>query len=786
VRVVFRIISTGGGAGASRVTRYIAERDKNLLSEGPGPRPLFSEDREGMTYRAADRMLDPDGRPQKSDLLHLSVSFDEADFEKLGADEKERQTRLREVIRDGVKGMTEELNVEGLTWVAGIHRNTENPHAHIAVHKRAVERGTGQEKRIERVSKRLLPHKQMQEGTEILVPGRIGDRFLTALEKQQAPSRSPEHPQTKTRSVRDQFIERLQEERKARTESTRNDASGVEVSAERTKSFPVQASRSPIDRLAIAHSWNKDSQGGDNYSDVRLRLGRRFELSLRLRFAQTWYDRAVEHGDTYRFEVVDQSTTAERKISELDVHRRAAARAQRFPDRAERERAYKADLGRHLETLEELSHAREAKIVALSKDISALSGKLELVEARVALVDDGDTTNHLPIISRSILSELQDEAVKLNLPATVRELEELRLELAREHQAAERTPEEAKTLAAQFNVARADYLAREKRLDNFEASVHLVNYEIGDERWSLATLDKQISRRREDAKIIPERAVRLDLRALARMNYSPAAREEAAREVKHLTYVRGEVVRGIEQRREELVADRDLARDLVDVLESAYVREERSHAENGQRMPEAKYRADQMKSLESSAETLRDSKLLSEVHEWEKAASKHDTQIDWVGRAVAREIMASVAAAETKQRLELYLESKRVASLHLGNHRTGTLRELEARTLTDHLARAIETTTQRDFRQSVKLAAKEHHGRLVAEFEKASAYHDAARELASEVTNRNPKFTDKEKMNLEIYAERQIDPQERERFLGLARESGGSAHERGGVVARSR
>jgi len=60
------------------------------------------------------------------------------------------------------------------------------------------------------------------------------------------------------------------------------------------------------------------------------------------------------------------------------------------------------------------------------------------------------------------------------------------------------------------------------------------------------------------------------------------------------------------------------------------------------------------------------------------------------------------------------------------------------------------------------------------------------RELASSVSSRNPKFTDKEKINLEIYGERQADPQERERFLGLAREGGSSAHEREGAVSRSR
>ena len=785
MKVVFRIISTGGGAGASRVTRYIAERDKDPLREGPGSRPLFTDDREGLSYRVADRVLDPDGQPQKADLLHLSVSFEEADFEKLGADEKERQARLREVICEGMNGMAEELNVQRLTWVAGIHRNTENPHAHIVVHKQTIERGTGKEKRIGRIPKRLLPHREMQESREVLVPGRIGDRFLAALEKQQALYLTPEHPQTKARVVMDQLLERIQEGRRAQAERSGRKRSVLEVNEGREQRFPDQARSSSIDRAAIARSWSDDTRISADYTSVRLTLGRKFELTMRVKFAQAWHERAVEHGDTYRFEVVDQSTSEERRISDLDVHRRASARAQHFRDRVDRERAYEADLGRHLETLDGLRKAREAKIDALDKDISALSGKLELVEARLTLVYDS-ATNQTPIVSRSTLSDLQDQAAKLSLPQTVRELEELRLELAREHKAPERTEEEAATLVAHFNVARADYLARDKRLDNFEASVHLVNYEVGDERWSLATLDKQIVRRYEDTKIIPERAVRLDLRALARINYSPAAREEAAQDVEHLNYVRNEVVRQIEARRESLIVDRDLALELVDVLESAYTREARSRLEHGKAMPDPNYRADQMKSLEASAETLRDTKLLSEVHEWEKAASQHDKQIDWAGRAVAREIMTSVAAEETKQRLEQFLESKRVASLHLGNHRTGSLREVEARKLTDYLARAMETTAQRDYRHTLNRAAKEHHGRLVVEFEKARDYHDAARELASAVTSRNPKFTDKEKINLEIYAERQIDPQERERFLSLAREGAGNAHEREGAISRSR
>jgi len=253
------------------------------------------------------------------------------------------------------------------------------------------------------------------------------------------------------------------------------------------------------------------------------------------------------------------------------------------------------------------------------------------------------------------------------------------------------------------------------------------------------------------------------------LNYSTVGRQEAAAEVEELKFIREEVVRQIEQRRQPLVADRDLAREMVDILDDAQASEISRRTREDTDMPEAKYEPYQMRSLESSAETLHDSKLLHEVNEWEKNASKNDLEINWEGRAVAREIMSGIAVEETKERLQHFLESKKVASLHLGDHRTGTLREVEARTLTEYLARAIESTEQRDFRRTVKLAAHEHHGRLVSEFEKAQEYHHAAHQMASGAKDREPTFTDKEKINLEIHAERQNDDAERERYLDLAR-----------------
>lgn len=774
MRVVFHVISTGGGGGVSRTTRYISEREKDPTREGPGPRPLFSEDRDGLTYRKADRILDPvEGQPQKDDLIHLSVSFQEEDFEKLGKDEKERQAGLRQVIREGMKGMAEEMNVEGWTWVAGIHRNSENPHAHIVLRNQAVERGAIRETQIGKLRTTLLPHKQIVDGKETIVPGLIGDRFLTALDREQDRFLNQNQEQAKTRDTWEKLVGSVQgKPDRVQPVASPGNEPGDDKLTRQFKSRRNASSHQTLDHRSIAASWREGAVlWRQDHTDYRIALGKHLEFSMKLAFAEVWHERALKHGDTFRFKVIDQTTGEERNISELDVHRRASARAQRTngPDRAAREQAFETDLSRHRETLHQLLEAQEAKIAALGKDVGSLRGTLAKVEHVLTERYETPSERRLtPILSRQTLSDLQENTVKLNLAERVDELERLRVALAREYKAPTRTDDEAAMLAAQVDVARADLMARNERLERFEASVHLTPYEVHGERWSLGSLDKQIFRRREDSKFVPERAMRLDLRSLTRFNYCIAERERAATEVEHLTFIRREVVRQIDQRRQPLTADRDLASHMVDVLEDAYDREQRTRERESKEMPEAKYQPYQLRSLETSAETLRDSMLLREVDGLEKNASRNDHDNHWEGRAAAREIMAEIGVQEARERLQHFLESKRVASLNLGDHRTGTLREVEARTPTEYLVRAIESRQQRDHRHSIDSAAREHHGRLVSDFEKAQDYYATARELSSEA-NADPQFTDKEKINLEIYAEQQNDDGIRYRFLELAR-----------------
>src|SRR5205807_4039878 len=223
--------------------------------------------------------------------------------------------------------------------------------------------------------------------------------------------------------------------------------------SERERSQRIRSPSTSLDQKQIAASWNPHEQAPDDrLNDFRLALGKRLELEMRLAFAEVWHDRAVHHGDTYRFEVMDQSTGEERKISDLDVRRRAAARATRSSDsdHASRDQAIETDLAQHSVTLQQLTEARQIKIAALGKDVGSLRGTLSKVDQgikkRYEMPSDRQV---IPLLARETLLELQKQAVKLNLPDRVSELERLRIALARRYNAPTRTDDEAETLAAQ-------------------------------------------------------------------------------------------------------------------------------------------------------------------------------------------------------------------------------------------------------------------------------------------------------------------------------------------------
>jgi hypothetical protein len=92
----------------------------------------------------------------------------------------------------------------------------------------------------------------------------------------------------------------------------------------------------------------------------------------------------------------------------------------------------------------------------------------------------------------------------------------------------------------------------------------------------------------------------------------------------------------------------------------------------------------------------------------------------------------------------------------------------------------LEKPAARETRHAIEAASANSQARLVTDYEKSRAYLEAAREIAGSLraelreqaidkSQMVPAFTPKERINLEIYAERQADPRERAHYLSLAR-----------------
>ena len=181
---------TNFSTGAAGVTRYIAESKRNPEKEGLGanePRPLFSYSEDKLTYHEANRILQipTDTQAQKEDVIHMVISPEKGHYEDLGQTREERYDAFKEIIREAAKVIEKEVNFVELYWIAGIHLNTDIPHAHLAICRDGLNSLTKRRGRIDHVPRTLLPHHEKAEsGEKEFLPGKIAEAVSSGIERQ--------------------------------------------------------------------------------------------------------------------------------------------------------------------------------------------------------------------------------------------------------------------------------------------------------------------------------------------------------------------------------------------------------------------------------------------------------------------------------------------------------------------------------------------------------------------------------------------------------------------------
>src|SRR6185369_3970651 len=171
-------IKPTSATGAAGITRYIAESKRIADKEGLGPnepRPLFSYTEDNLTYLEANRLLQipTDTQAQKEDVIHMVISPEKGHYEELGETRAERYDALKEI------------NFVGLYWIAGIHLNSDIPHAHLAICRDGLNSLTKRRGRIDHLPRTLLSHNEKAEsGEKQFFPGKVAEAVSSGIERQ--------------------------------------------------------------------------------------------------------------------------------------------------------------------------------------------------------------------------------------------------------------------------------------------------------------------------------------------------------------------------------------------------------------------------------------------------------------------------------------------------------------------------------------------------------------------------------------------------------------------------
>jgi hypothetical protein len=156
------------------------------------------------------------------------------------------------------------------------------------------------------------------------------------------------------------------------------------------------------------------------------------------------------------------------------------------------------------------------------------------------------------------------------------------------------------------------------------------------------------------------------------------------------------------------------------------------------------------------------------------------------GRAPARAAVAEIFHRESNERLVAFERRGEIQPLLIetpeGRLITHSLQSTRPQSLIEQATRPlIETEASAKLRHGVEQAFAHYENRLKADFERSAFYLEAAREIVSaqaaerasragqELPAPVPALTPKQAMAIEVYAERQTDPKERDHLLSLAR-----------------
>lgn len=571
---------------------------------------------------------------------------------------------------------------------------------------------------------------------------------------------------------------------------------GMDHTAPDTSFGPLPEEPETVFQPNALDSESRGPNSLDRVQKDRATVGRSMLARAEVERLESELQSIIDHGDKRRFRVFDATHGRTRQISEFDIHRRADARAAcsarehaiADPDQRHlaRQIHYENDLHHHDKAIHDHRIIVSKTIKKVGRDLGKASAEHAGLKAQVRAIQIYykaiGSQMPVPLLSRDELAKLQDQAIASQNSPRVQTLENIRQSLALEHDQPTRTDKEIARLEGQLLMSRAEQAARHERAHQFERSKHQTRWEIDGEKYSLAELDRTIAEKQNRSRFFGSPL------KIKTIHLIPSERRTAAAAAERLKEVREVVLAKLDERKQELASSLDQSVRMTQTLTQIYGREQQSQrARGGERLDKILTRSE-ISHLIEHASTLSDSSMLQQAYILE--AQYHDRQspdkqpplTEQAARAAGREVVSEIMVRGATRKVEAFNERKDFVTV--------IVTDLDGRNLTGRLAdfheprhpikwllhRLAETKEQRHLRQEVTRAVDGEEAQLREELSNARQCHELTTGIADSYrehlhtvgeTMPEPTFTTSQIVQLEIYAVRHPDQQERQRIESL-------------------
>ena len=717
------------------LVHYIAH-SKTDPNKEPNVRELFNEYSDQTNVKKSNEFLKNGTsrrRPSNDELHHLVISLKVEDYDKLGTSEKEKQNSLKQITRHALCKLKDKIGAERLAWAAGIHRNTNNPHVHIAINKTYFDKNMDK-KQLKKIPRSLLPHYEKENGERNFNPGIL----ITEATKK---------------------MDEILLEKKQNKSTQRSKKQAEKNPAEETlQNAKIQEERDILAQAILAKFYLEKSK--ENLKSLE------------------------NHGDKRRFKITDKITNRRRKMSLFDLERLATREAASQIKKLGITDPIKKD-----ELKKTLVESEMQKNADGIKRIKTILRELVARENQT-LRRHEKTYNKTKPLAKNIRQKYRKENTKLPVPNLNSEdlemmqtasldkkdirvlnyFERVRTELARERSIPTRTKEQISRLKAKQIISNLKVVSLEKQSKDFEQRKRNFSFEIGGETWSLAKVDTFTQKQQDDDQKITKKISKVLKRSGLVSNKEKQP---------NLSEIKTQILEKLDGKGEQIIHDLKSEKLILKTLDKFCNDDTNPEKE---KIP-AEFTPAELEMIEAFAFELKDKELYQET--WtrqkqfiEQATSKDETQKESfeklkqktiAGRILAREVISGIELARSKEELEIFEKHKRFQKYEVTDKKTGeskfiSLRQVEfdfrGSVLDQTIAYFIENREIRRTRHKIEKSIKENHSELIDNLKSARDFYRNSKKETQDYKTKSffrkanythpPLFTPKELLTIEL------------------------------------